>query len=155
MKKYVISFIVFCCCFTLVGCGKKSVITQTKCSKVETDEVGNQTNTSMLVFSKNGKVTKVDSTVISEMDSEMIDFSLSFGNSFVESLKGIKGIQASYEKITENKIQFQMIVDFENLDSEALKTSLSESGDEDSYYFNKDISFDEFKESNLAGFVCE
>lgn len=154
MKRFLSILTISLICMFFVGCGNQK-IEQLQCSKTETDEEGYQTDSSMLVSSKNGKVVKVETTVLSEMDSEMLDFSLSFGNSFADSLKDIKGIEATYEKINENKLQYYMMIDLEHLDLEKLKSTLGDSLDDDSFYTNTEITLEEFKEKNLSGFTCK
>lgn len=155
MKKYVISIVILLVCMISFGCGKKEEMKQLECFKTETSEEGYKTDTSMLISSKNGKVVKVEANTTSEVDPDTIDLSLSFGNSFATTLNEINGIEVSYEKKKENELMYHMIVDFENLDLESLKSKMGESLEEDSFYFNKDISLEEFQKENLSGFTCK
>lgn len=155
MKKYVISIVILLACMISLGCGKKEEMKQLECFKTEKDEKGYKTNTSMLISSKNGKVVKIDTNATSEVDPDTIDLSLSFGNSFATTLNEINGIEVSYEKVNEKELTYHMIIDFENLDLESLKSKMGESLEEDSFYFNKDISLEEFQKENLSGFTCK
>ena len=92
-----------------------------------------------------------------ELDSEYIDFTLTFGQAFAEKFNEIEGISMKYEKDTAKTIKLTMSVDYDKINPEQIKTVLGDSYDEEDaiIYNSKDLTFEEFKKDNLEGYTCD
>lgn len=154
MKKLIILSSILC--LLLTGCGSNSNSGTLNCTKIEYDEDGYKTTDTMVVNYKNDKVVTIKETIVSEMDANYIDFTLSFGQMFAESLNQIEGLTAEYTKLDSNNLQYVMTVDYNKIDVNNVKNVLGDSFDEnqESMYTN-DISLDKFKSDILNGYTCK
>lgn len=152
----------------LTGCGKEKETSDNKtsndvkentgmitCTKSETDEDNLKTDSTMVVNYKKGIVTKIEETSVQEVDESIIDLTLLVGNGLAEKLNAVDGINSSFSKEGNNQIKSVMSVDYEKVDIEELKSSLGESFDENNYYGSKDLTLEDFKVKNLAGYECK
>ena len=154
MKKLIILSSILCLLIT--GCSSNSNSGTLNCTKIDYDDEGYKTTNTMVVNYKNDKVTTVTETIVSEMDSNYIDFTLSFGKTFAESLNEIEGLTAEYTKLDSNNLQYVMTVDYNKIDVDNVKEVLGDSFDEnqESMYTN-DVSLEKFKSDILNGYTCE
>lgn len=149
--------------FLLAGCGTdnsdSSKISNTgtlNCTKIEYDEDGYKTTDTMIVKYKKNIVTNVSETNVSEMDTDIIDMSLSFSNLFAEALNKIDGINAKYTKLDENQLQFTIDVDYSKVELEQVKEAFGDAYDDSqSTMYTKNISLDTFKADILSDYTCE
>lgn len=152
----------------LTGCGKEKVIKDDKtnddvkentgmitCTKSETDEDNLKSDSTIVVNYNKGIVTKVSETNIQEVDESMIELTFLMGNGLTEKLNAVDGISSSFVKEGNNKIKSEMSVDYEKLNIEALKSSLGEMFNEETFYSSKDLTLEEFKSKNLDGYECK
>lgn len=152
----------------LTGCGKEKVIKDDKtnddvkentgmitCTKSETDEDNLKSDSTIVVNYNKGIVTKVSETNIQEVDESMVELTLLMGNGLTEKLNAVDGISSSFVKEGNNKIKSEMSVDYEKLNIEALKSSLGEMFNEETFYSSKDLTLEEFKSKNLDGYECK
>lgn len=151
MKKYVISMIIVGVIVFTTGCEKTQTL---NCTRTETDDDGYKTTETIVVTSKKGKVSKVEQTNIEEMDADMIETTLSFGNTFSSKFNEIEGMNVSYSKESDNSIKTTMSVDFAKLDMDKLKEAFGSALTDESFYSSKDMSLEEFKKENLEGYTC-
>lgn len=152
----------------LTGCGKEKVIKDDKtnddvkentgmitCTKSETDEDNLKSDSTIVVNYNKGIVTKVSETNIQEVDESMVELTLLMGNGLTEKLNAVDGISSSFVKEGNNKIKSEMSVDYEKLNIEALKSSLGEMFNEETFYSSKDLTLEDFKSKNLDGYECK
>lgn len=157
MKKHLLFFLILTLAIT--SCSKPSNFQNPKeeiltCAKTETDEDGYNTTDTMVIISKNGKVTKATETTISEMDKNMIDITLSFGEEFTKEFNEIVGMDATYSKESDNSIKYVITIDYTKLDVKKLKENFKNDFNENSFYSAKDKTIEEFKKENLSDYVC-
>ena len=153
MKKFLSIGLIALFIFGLTGCGNDNSGTLT-CTKTETNEEGYATEETMIVTYKDNIVTNVEATAIEEMDTDLVDMTVSFGQLFATSLNEVNGLNVSYEKESDSSVKYIMSVDFQNLDLDALKTAFGEDFDDNSFYANSNITIDEFREENLSDYSC-
>ncbi len=158
MRKYFIFMLVAGFMVLTTGCNKETPKDTPKaltCSKVETSEDGYKTTDTIKVNSKDNKVTKVEETTITEMNPEMVEMTVSLGESFISTFNDINGFNASYVKESENSVKYTLSIDYEKLNIDELKEKFGEDFDNNSFYTSKDITVEEFKTQNLEGYTCE
>ncbi len=138
----------------LSGCGGKSGTL--KCTKTSTDEENLQTTETIKVSYKDDYVTKVESTMKTEVDPSMVEFTYNLYNAFISGFNEIKGFDASLSKENDNILVTNFIVDYKTLDVEKLK-ELFDDGNSEGVIYNTDLklTIDEFVESDLDGYTCE
>lgn len=151
MKKYVILMCAIGVMLFTTGCEKTSTL---NCTKTETDDDGYKTTETIVVTSKNDKVSKVEQTSIQEMDADLVDTTISFGETFSSAFNDIDGMDMTYSKESDNSIKTTMSVDFAKLDMEKLKEAFGSDLTDDSFYSSKDMTLEEFKKENLDGYTC-
>ena len=134
MKKFLSIGLIALFIFGLTGCGNDNSGTLT-CTKTETNEEGY-------------------ATAIEEMDTDLVDMTVSFGQLFATSLNEVNGLNVSYEKESDSSVKYIMSVDFQTLDLDALRETFGEDFDDDSFYANNNITIDEFREENLSDYNC-
>lgn len=159
MKRLFLVAVIFLLCTT--GCGKEENNTSSAndsgtltCTKVENNEDGYNVEDTMSVTYKDNIVTKVEETTIEEMDSDMIDLTVSFGTLFANTLNEVDGLEVSYSKASDTSVKYTIAVDYTNIDLEALKTAFGDDFDEDSFYADSNVTLDKFKTENLDGYTC-
>ena len=153
MKKVLSIGLIALFIFGLTGCGNDNSGTLT-CTKTETNEEGYATEETMIVTYKDNIVTNVEATAIEEMDTDLVDMTVSFGQLFATSLNEVNGLNVSYEKESDSSVKYIMSVDFQTLDLDALRETFGEDFDDDSFYANNNITIDEFREENLSDYNC-
>ena len=153
MKKVLSIGLIALFIFGLTGCGNDNSGTLT-CTKTETNEEGYATKETMIVTYKDNTVTNVEATAIEEMDTDLVDMTVSFGQLFATSLNEVNGLNVSYEKESDSSVKYIMSVDFQTLDLDALRETFGEDFDDDAFYANNNITIDEFREENLSDYNC-
>ena len=133
------------------GCEKTNTL---NCTKTETDDDGYKTTETIVVTSKNDKVSKVEQTSIQEMEADLVDSTISFGETFSSAFNEIDGMDMKYSKESETSIKLTMSVDFAKLDMDKLKEAFGNDLTDDSFYSSKDMTVEEFKKENLEGYTC-
>lgn len=133
------------------GCEKTNTL---NCTKTETDDDGYKTTETIVVTSKNDKVSKVEQTSIQEMEANLVDSTISFGETFSSAFNEIDGMDMKYSKESETSIKLTMSVDFAKLDMDKLKEAFGSDLTDDSFYSSKDMTVEEFKKENLEGYTC-
>ena len=151
MKKYVILMCAIGVMLFTTGCEKTNTL---NCTKTETDEEGYKTTETMVVTAINDKVSKVEQTSIQEMEKDLVDSTISFGQTFSSTFNEIDGINMTYSKESETSIKMAISVDFAKLDMDKLKDVFGSDVTDDSFYSSKNISLEEFKNENLEGYTC-
>lgn len=163
MKKKLI-LVAFIGLFLLAGCGADETKTNQgtsssgtlSCTKTEYDEDGYKTTDTMIVKYKKNIVTNVSETNVSEMDTDIIDMSLSFGNLFAEALNEIDGMDVKYTKLSDNELEFTIDVDYSKIDLEKIKEAFGDAYDESqATMYTKNVSLDTFKTDILSDYTCE
>lgn len=138
----------------LTGCGATEETLN--CTKTEYDEDGYKTTDTMVVKYKNNIVTSVSETNVSEIDSSIMDMTLSFGNLFAEKLSEIDGINVKYTKVNEKTLQFTVDVDYSKVELDKVKQILGDAYDEkQASMYTKNIKLDTFKNDILNNYTCE
>lgn len=138
----------------LTGCGTTEETLN--CTKTEYDEDGYKTTDTMVVKYKNNIVTSVSETNVSEIDSSIMDMTLSFGNLFAEKLSEIDGINVKYTKVNEKTLQFTIDVDYSKVELDKVKQILGDAYDEkQASMYTKNIKLDTFKNDILNNYTCE
>lgn len=170
MKKILLNSLLLITAITLVtGCGNsnnQSLNNNSKnknntssnkltCTKTETDEDGYETNSTVTITSKNGKVVKATQEDINKMDESIIEASYSFGKIFAEAFKKIDGISASYEKVDSTTLKSKVEVDYTKINIDKLKETLGDAFTGDSIYSKSDITLDDFKKNYLDNYDCK
>ncbi len=158
MKKHLLLFLILI--LSLTSCNNKTEQKNTQeeiltCSKTETDEDGYNITDTMVVTAKNGKVVKATETTISEINKNMVDIVLSFGEEFTKEFNEIEGIEATYSKESDSSIKYIITVDYTKLDIKKLKDNLKNVFNEKSFYSSKDKTIEEFKKENLSDYTCK
>ncbi len=133
------------------GCEKTKTL---NCTKTETDDEGYKTTETIIVTSKNDKVSKVEQTSIQEMAADLVDSTISFGETFSSAFNEIDGMDMKYSKESETSIKLTMSVDFAKLDMDKLKEAFGSDLTDESFYSAKDKTVEEFKNENLEGYTC-
>lgn len=133
------------------GCEKTKTL---NCTKTETDDEGYKTTETIIVTSKNDKVSKVEQTSIQEMEADLVDSTISFGETFSSAFNEIDGMDMKYSKESETSIKLTMSVDFAKLDMDKLKEAFGSDLTDESFYSAKDKTVEEFKNENLEGYTC-
>lgn len=154
MKK----ILIFSCvlCLLLTGCGSNLNSGTLNCTKIEYDEDGYKTTDTMVVNYKNDKVTTLTETNVSEMDADYIDFTLSFGQLFAESLSKIEGLTAEYSKVDNSTLQYIITVDYTKIDLNNVKDVLGDSFDEtQASMYTNNVSLEKFKSDILSDYTCK
>lgn len=154
MKKLIILSSILC--LLLTGCGSNSNSGTLNCTKIEYDEDGYKTTDTMIVNYKNGVVTSVSETDVSEMDADYIDFTLSFGNLFAEALNKIDGLNVEYTKIDDSTLQYTMSIDYSKVELDKVKEAFGDAYDDNqASMYTKNISLEVFKTDILNDYTCE
>lgn len=151
MKKYVILMCAIGVMLFTTGCEKTKTL---NCTKTETDDEGYKTTETIVVTSKNDKVSKVEQTSIQEMEADLVDSTISFGETFSSAFNEIDGMDMKYSKESETSIKLTMNVDFAKLDMDKLKEAFGSDLTDESFYSAKDMTVEEFKKENLEGYTC-
>lgn len=163
MKKKLI-LVAFIGLFLLAGCGVDETKTNQgtsnggtlSCTKIEYDEDGYKITDTMVVKYKKNIVTNISETNVSEMDTNIIDISLSFGNLFAEALNKIDGINIKYTKLDENQLQFTIDVDYSKVELEQVKEAFGDAYDDSqATMYTKNVTLDTFKADILSDYTCE
>ena len=154
MRKSLIVLLAIFSLTLITGCGKSNSGTL-KCTKTETDEDGYKITDTMEITYKNKKITNIKNTNVSEMDEDIIDMSLSFGEAFAESLNEIDGFNVKYSKEDDNKLKLTMEVDYSKLDKDALNELMKDEDSENEFYSEEDPDIDSFKEEYLEDYTCK
>lgn len=140
----------------LIGCTPSSKKGTLNCTKTEYDTDGYKITETIVVNYKNNKVTTIEQTNLSEMDSAYIDFSLSFGQNFAKALNEIEGLNAEYSKFNNNTLKFTINIDYNKIDINDVKNVFGDSFDEtQEAMYTKDVSLSDFKENILNDYTCE
>lgn len=138
----------------LTGCGATEETLN--CTKTEYDEDGYKITDTMVVKYKNNTVTYITETNTAEMDPELIDMTLSFGNLFAEKLSEIDGLNIKYTKTDEKTLQYTIDVDYSKIELDKIKQTLGDSYEEkQASMYTKNVSLDTFKNDILSGYTCE
>lgn len=151
MKKNVILMFVIGVMLFTTGCEKTNTL---NCTKTETDEEGYKITETMVVTAKNDKISKVEQTSIQEMEKDLVDSTISLGQTFSSTFNEIDGMNMTYSKESETSIKMAISVDFSKLDVNKLKEKFGSDLTDESFYSAKDMTVEEFKNENLEGYTC-
>lgn len=151
MKKNVILMFVIGVMLFTTGCEKTNTL---NCTKTETDEEGYKITETMVVTAKNDKISKVEQTSIQEMEKDLVDSTISLGQTFSSTFNEIDGMNMTYSKESETSIKMTISVDFSKLDVNKLKEKFGSDFTDDSFYSSNNKSLEEFKNENLEGYTC-
>ncbi len=136
----------------ITGCeGKIKTLTCTK----ESVEDNLKTSEEMLVSYKNNKVFKITQTTIEEMDPDLIDTTISFGENFASTLNQVDGFEVNYTKESNNSVKYQITMDDSKMDMNKLKELFGDDWNEEDYIKAKDQDIEEFKKERLEGYSCK
>lgn len=136
----------------ITGCeGKTKTLTCTK----ESVEDNLKTSEEMLVSYKNNKVFKITQTTIEEMDPDLIDTTISFGENFASTLNQVDGFEVNYSKESNNSVKYQITMDYSKMDMNKLKELFGDDWNEEDYIKAKDQDIEEFKKERLEGYTCK
>lgn len=136
----------------ITGCeGKIKTLTCTK----ESVEDNLKTSEEMLVSYKNNKVFKITQTTIEEMDPDLIDTTISFGENFASTLNQVDGFEVNYSKESNNSVKYQITMDYSKMDMNKLKELFGDDWNEEDYIKAKDQDIEEFKKELLEGYTCK
>ncbi|MCI8467005.1 MAG: hypothetical protein HFI08_02285 [Bacilli bacterium] len=136
----------------ITGCeGKIKTLTCTK----ESVEDNLKTSEEMLVSYKNNKVFKITQTTIEEMDPDLIDTTISFGENFASTLNQVDGFEVNYSKESNNSVKYQITMDYSKMDMNKLKELFGDDWNEEDYIKAKDQDIEEFKKERLEGYSCK
>ena len=136
----------------ITGCeGKIKTLTCTK----ESVEDNLKTSEEMLVSYKNNKVFKITQTTIEEMDPDLIDTTISFGENFASTLNQVDGFEVNYSKENNNSVKYQITMDYSKMDMNKLKELFGDDWNEEDYIKAKDQDIEEFKKERLEGYSCK
>lgn len=136
----------------ITGCeGKIKTLTCTK----ESVEDNLKTSEEMLVSYKNNKVFKITQTTIEEMDPDLIDTTISFGENFASTLNQVDGFEVNYSKESNNSVKYQITMDYSKMDMNKLKELFGDDWNEEDYIKAKDQDIEEFKKERLEGYTCK
>ena len=164
MKKYALMMLSILFALVLItGCGNKNengtndgVLKTKTCTKTTINDDGYSTTDTMIISYKNDKVMIVEDTNISETSPQFIDMSLSIAKALTDKLNEINGFTVECSKEDSNKIKAYMKVDFDKIDINNLKEKLGDLYSEDkSFYTKKDITINDFINTNLSGYTCK
>ncbi len=151
MKKIVIVSVLILV-LLITGCeGKTKTLTCTK----ESVEDNLKTSEEMLVSYKNNKVFKITQTTIEEMDPDLIDTTISFGENFASTLNQVDGFEVNYSKENNNSVKYQITMDYSKMDMNKLKELFGDDWNEEDYIKAKDQDIEEFKKERLEGYTCK
>jgi len=151
MKKIVIVSVLILV-LLITGCeGKTKTLTCTK----ESVEDNLKTSEEMLVSYKNNKVFKITQTTIEEMDPDLIDTTISFGENFASTLNQVDGFEVNYSKESNNSVKYQITMDYSKMDMNKLKELFGDDWNEEDYIKAKDQDIEEFKKERLEGYTCK
>jgi hypothetical protein len=151
MKKIVIVSVLILV-LLITGCeGKTKTLTCTK----ESVEDNLKTSEEMLVSYKNNKVFKITQTTIEEMDPDLIDTTISFGENFASTLNQVDGFEVNYSKESNNSVKYQITMDYSKMDMNKLKELFGDDWNEEDYIKAKDQDIEEFKKERLEGYSCK
>lgn len=151
MKKIVIVSVLILV-LLITGCeGKIKTLTCTK----ESVEDNLKTSEEMLVSYKNNKVFKITQTTIEEMDPDLIDTTISFGENFASTLNQVDGFEVNYSKESNNSVKYQITMDYSKMDMNKLKELFGDDWNEEDYIKAKDQDIEEFKKERLEGYSCK
>ena len=151
MKKIVIVSVLILV-LLITGCeGKIKTLTCTK----ESVEDNLKTSEEMLVSYKNNKVFKITQTTIEEMDPDLIDTTISFGENFASTLNQVDGFEVNYSKENNNSVKYQITMDYSKMDMNKLKELFGDDWNEEDYIKAKDQDIEEFKKERLEGYSCK
>ena len=151
MKKIVIVSVLILV-LLITGCeGKTKTLTCTK----ESVEDNLKTSEEMLVSYKNNKVFKITQTTIEEMDPDLIDTTISFGENFASTLNQVDGFEVNYSKENNNSVKYQITMDYSKMDMNKLKELFGDDWNEEDYIKAKDQDIEEFKKERLEGYSCK
>lgn len=159
MKKILLSFLIIA--LVLTSCSKPIAKENTvkeetlTCTKTETDEEGYNITDTIVLTSKNDLVIKATETTISEMDKNMIDITLSFGEEFVKEFNEIEGMEAAYSKESEHSIKYTISIDYTKIDLNKLKEIFKNDFTKNNFYTSKNQTLEEFKKENLSDYSCK
>lgn len=131
--------------------GKTKTLTCTK----ESVEDNLKTSEEMLVSYKNNKVFKITQTTIEEMDPDLIDTTISFGENFASTLNQVDGFEVNYSKESNNSVKYQITMDYSKMDMNKLKELFGDDWNEEDYIKAKDQDIEEFKKERLEGYTCK
>ena len=148
-KTAIILFLLITCCLT--GCGNEKTLTCTR----EITEENLTTKNEVKLFYKNDKIFKISQQTITEMDEELINQSMDFNQEFLDMLKDIKGLEASYSKEGKKALKSTLIIDYTKLDVNQLKDKFGEEFDESEFTKAKDRNIEDYKSKELEGYTCK
>ncbi len=134
----------------LSGCSKSGTL---NCTRQFTNEDGYEVKDTMIVNYENNIVTKVEHTNITATDPDLLDFTISFGETFSDNLNKVNGFNLKYDKYSEHEVRYVMTIDYKDLDVVALKNEFGEDFDSDLYSLNMAIK--DFKKKNLSDYTCK
>ena len=151
MKKIVIVSVLILV-LLITGCEWK---TKTLTCSKESVEDNLKTSEEMLVSYKNNKVFKITQTTIEEMDPDLIDTTISFGENFASTLNQVDGFEVNYSKENNNSVKYQITIDYSKMDMNKLKELFGDDWNEEDYIKAKDQDIEEFKKERLEGYTCK
>ena len=123
------------------------------CSKTIEEDDQKETETYEIV-SKDNLIKKVTVTSVSEMDSETIDFTISFSELLTKAFNEVDGIDMTFSKEGDNTLKSVMSIDYEKINMEQAEEKLGDLFDAEEFLSEKDLSVDDFKAQNLEGYEC-
>ncbi len=131
------------------GCGDKKLT----CTREDTSD-GYTTKETMNISYKDDIITKIEQTILTEMDEETIDYILEYTDEIVSKTENISGIEIEYSKENSTTLKGYIMIDYSKLDEDSLKENLGDDFDVDDFLEAKNQNIDEFKEQNLDGYTC-
>ena len=146
----ILSFLVLALLTT--GCeGNQKTLTCTK----ETVEDNLKTSEEIKVSYQKENIIKISQTTIEEMDPDLIETTISFGENFTSTFKDIDGFDVNYTKESNNSVKYQMTIDYQKLDINQLKEKFGDDWDEEEFLKAKEMNIEDFKKEQLEGYTCK
>lgn len=137
--------------FLITGCGSEKTLTCTKETVI--DDL--KTTEEIKVSYKQDKILKISQTTIEEMDPDVIDTTIDFGESFASAFNDIDGFTIKYSKENNNAVKYEMTMDYRKMDMAKLKEKFGDDWNDEEFTKAKDMNIEEFKNEQLAGYTCK
>lgn len=128
-----------------------------KCNHVYFDELGYKINdTFELYYNDEEIVTQLTEVSLTYMDSkEAVQNSIYYSSELKESLNQINGIYVDYVAYKPKVLKYILMIDYENLDVESLRSLFNEDIEDSMYLNTYNITVSEFKQLYLGEYICK
>ncbi len=154
------------CALLLVGCGNEKTPSDTdkkppkatlSCVKEETDDNGYIVKEELLIKATDGIIDTVFTKTLRETDSKVLEVLFELNKTYEKAYEEVEGFDMTAEKVDDNKLLTEMLINYNTVDVEKLKAVLVEhfNVEVDDFEFPTRYVLDDYKRTMLTNHTCE